>query len=211
MKPDSLATRAWYFLDALTWIAQLNLVWLLHSLFGGVILGVAPSTVAAATLVRRRVRGDVVHPFTEFWPVFRAEFRRANLLLLPGAVALLALLFSWQFFNAGTDPLSGALAGIALVLLGLCSVLATVLVPLYCSYDLPLCAYFRLAVMVTLTNPLLALMNLAVLAGVLTLSWFLPGIIPFFTVGLLIYLTTRLSLDFLRRNENRLAASEPLT
>lgn len=207
MRPGSLVARAWEFFDALTWIALLNLAWIAFTLLGGVVFGFAPSTVAASALVRRRVRGDLVRPLTAFWGVYRAEFFRANVLLMPVAFGMAALLFSWQYFERGPDALAGILAGLALVLLGLCAAVGAVLVPLYCSYELPLHRYLPSAVAFTVANPLLLVLVLATVSGVLVLSWYLPGIVPFFTVGLLSYLSTRLSLDFIDRNENRLAAS----
>ena len=211
MRPNSVAARAWEFFDTLTWIATLNFAWIIFTLLGGVVFGFAPSTVTAVILVRRRVRGDIVHPFREYLTLYCGEFRRANLLLLPGGLFIIALFYSWQYFSRGTDLLSGILAGLAVVLLGLCAALIAVLVPLYCSYQLPLGRYPATTVIFTLANPLLLVLTLGTIAGVLALSWFLPGIVPFFTVGLLIYLTARLSLDFIGRNENRLAASAVAT
>lgn len=207
MRPESVAAKAWEFFDALTWIATLNFAWIIFTVLGGVVFGFAPSTVTAAILVRRRVRGDIVHPFREYWTLYRGEFRRANLLLLPGGLAITALFFSWQYFSRGSDLVSGILASLALVLLGLCAAVVAVLVPLYCSYQLPLGRYLTTAVIFTFANPLLLALMVVTIAGVLALSWFLPGIVPFFTPGLLIYLTARLSLDFIGRNANRLTAN----
>lgn len=212
MRPGSRAAMAWEVFDVLAWIALLNLAWIAFTLLGGIVLGFAPSTVAASALVRRRVRGDVVRPLTAFWGVFRAEFLRANALLLPVAAGMAALLFSWQYFGRGADALSGILSVLALVLLPLGVAVAAVLVPLYCSYELPLRRYLPTALAFTLANPLLLVLTLVTIAGVAALSWFLPGVLPFFTVGLFSYLSTRLSLDFIDRNEHRVAAntSSPL-
>lgn len=212
MRPGSRAAMAWEVFDVLAWIALLNLAWIAFTLLGGIVLGFAPSTVAASALVRRRVRGDVVRPLTAFWGVFRAEFLRANALLLPVAAGMAALLFSWQYFGRGADALSGILSVLALVLLPLGVAVAAVLVPLYCSYELPLRRYLPTALAFTLANPLLLVLTFVTIAGVAALSWFLPGVLPFFTVGLFSYLSTRLSLDFIDRNEHRVAAntSSPL-
>jgi len=207
MRPGSVSEKAWELFDALMWIAALNFAWLVFTLLGGVLLGFAPSTVAASTLVRRRTRGDVVHPLTAFWAVYRAEFVRANALLLPVALAMASLLFSLQFFVRGGDALSVVLAALAIVLLAFCAAASAVLVPLYCNYELPVRRYVPAAVSFTLANPLLLVLSLATVAGVLAVSWALPGIVPFFTVGLLSYFSTRLSLDFFDRNEKRRAAS----
>lgn len=210
MKPGSFAARAWDFVDVLTWIAALNLSFLFFTIVGGGVFGVAPSAVAASTLVRRRARGDIVRPLTEFWAVYKAEFVRANTLLLPLGLVLAALAFSCLYFHAGTDALSGVLAGLAIVLLGFGIAVTAVLIPLYCSYDLPLSGYLPAAVRLSLANPLMLVLNLVVIGGVLAATWIVPGILPFFTVGLLSYLGTRLSLDFITRNEKR-RMNEPAT
>jgi uncharacterized membrane protein YesL len=207
MRPGSLTAKVWEVFDTLTWIAALNLAWFAFTLLGGVLLGFAPSTVAASTLVRRRARGAAVRPLRDFWAVYRAEFVRANALLLPVALAMGGLLLSWQFFSRGDDTFSLALSGVALVLLAFCAAAAAVLVPLYCNYELSLRRYVPAALSFTLVNPLLLVLCLATVAGVLALSWVLPGIVPFFSVGLLIYLSTLLSVDFFARNERRRAAS----
>lgn len=203
MRPGTLAARAWDLVDVLTWIAALNLAFWFFTLLGGVVFGAAPSAVAAATLVRRRSNGDIVRPLSQFWAVYKAEFVRANALLLPVGLAVVALGFSCLYFQAGTDPLSAVLAGLAVVLLAFTLAAAAALIPVYCSYDLPLARYLAAAVRLSLANPLMMVLNLAVIAGVLALTWALPGILPFFTVGLLSYLGTRLTLDFITRNEKR--------
>lgn len=209
MTPGTFAARAWDAVDALTWIAALNLSFWFFTILGGVVFGVAPSAVAAATLVRRRARGDIVRPLTEFWAVYRAEFVRANALLLPVGLVLAALVFSCLYFQGGTDALSGVLAGLAIVLLAFSLAVTAALIPLYCSYDLPLPGYVPAAVRLSLANPLMPVLNLVVIGGVLAVTWIVPGILPFFTVGLLSYLGTRLSLDFIHRNESRM--NQPAT
>ncbi|HWV50433.1 MAG TPA: DUF624 domain-containing protein, partial [Microbacterium sp.] len=42
----------------LWWVATVNLLWLVFTLAGGIVLGIAPASVAAAELTRRRLRGD---------------------------------------------------------------------------------------------------------------------------------------------------------
>jgi uncharacterized membrane protein YesL len=207
MRPGSMTARTWDLFDTLTWIATLNFAWLAFTLLGGVALGFGPSTVAASTLVRRRARGEVVRPLVEFWAVYKSEFLRANALLLPVSLAMAGLLVSWQYFSRGDDTFSQALSGLALVLLVFCSASAAVLVPLYCSYELPLQRYVPAALSFTLLNPLLLVLSLCTVVGVFALSWVLPGVVPFFSVGLLIYLSTLLSADFFARNERRRAAN----
>lgn len=198
--------RLYSLFDALSWIALLNLGMVVFTLLGGVVLGWAPATVAASSLVRKRARGESFSFFPTFWQAYRAEFLRANLLLQPVALVLVALLFSWQFFAGGNDLLSTVLAPICLVVAALVVIVGSVLVPLVNHYDVPVRAALASAVTFTLANPLLLLANAAAVTGVLAATWFLPGLVPLFTFGLLSYMTTRLALDFFVRNDQRVTA-----
>ena len=198
--------RLYSMFDALTWIALLNLGMILFTLLGGVVLGWAPASVAASSLVRKRARGESFSFFPTFWRDYRAEFVRANLLLQPFALVLVALLFSWQFFAAGSDVLSAVIAPICLVVGAVVVIVGSVLVPLVNHYEVPGRTAVASAVTFTLANPLLLLANAAAVTGVLAVTWFLPGLVPLFTFGLLSYVTTRLALDFFVRNDQRLSA-----
>jgi uncharacterized membrane protein YesL len=210
MRPGSFAARAWDLVDVLTWIAALNLAMLFFTALGGIVFGFAPSAVAAATLVRRRARGDIVRPFVEFWPVYRTEFVRANAVLLPALCGVAALAFSGLYFHGRADVLSAVVTGLAVVLLAFSMAVGAVLVPVYCNFDLPLGGYLPAAVKLCVANPLLPVLNLVVIGGVFGLTWVIPGILPFFTSGLLCYLGTRLSLDFINRNE-KIRVNEPIS
>jgi uncharacterized membrane protein YesL len=210
MRPGSFAARAWELVDVLTWIAALNLAIVFFTALGGIVFGIGPSAVAAATLVRRRARGDIVRPLTEFWAVYRTEFVRANTVLLPVLTGIAALAFSCLYFHGRADVFSAVVAGLAIVLLAFALAIAAVLVPVYSNYQLPLGGYLPAAVKLCVANPLLPVLNLVVIGGVFGLTWVIPGILPFFTSGLLCYLGTRLSLDFINRNE-KIRVNEPIS
>lgn len=213
MKKGSLAARAYDFFDALTWIAILNVAFIGFTLLGGIVFGFAPSVVSASALVRRRAKGEAFALFPAFWRSWKAELLRANLVLLPAGLVLAALVSSWQFFRLGQDGLSAVLAPVTLVAAGICLTVATVLVPLLNHYNVPASAAIPAAVTLTLANPLLLILNGLILAGITLITGYLPGLLPFFSFGLAIYLTTRVALDFFVRNEARLAATaaEPAT
>lgn len=204
-----MAARAYDFFDALTWIALLNVAFIGFTLLGGVVFGFGPSLVAGSTVVRRRVKGEAFQLFPGFWRAWKAELFRANALLLPAALVLAALLSSWQFFRTGQDGLSAVLAPATLVVAAICTIVVSVLVPLVTHYEIGLAAAVPAAVTLTLANPLLLILNGLILAGTALATAQLPGLLPFFSFGLAIYLTTRVALDFFVRNEIRLA-SPPL-
>lgn len=207
VKKGSVAARAYDFFDALTWIALLNIAFIGFTLLGGIIFGFGPSLVAGSTTVRRRVKGEAFKLFPAFWQAWKAEFFRANTVLLPAAAVLAALVSSWQFFRIGQDGLSAVLAPATMVVAGICTIVLSVLVPLLTHYEIRLAAAVPAAVSLTLANPLLLILNGIILAGSVLATVQLPGLLPFFSFGLAIYLTTRVALDFFVRNEIRLAVS----
>jgi uncharacterized membrane protein YesL len=204
---SSWTEKAFAGADTLIWIAKLNAFWLFFTVLGGVLLGVGPSTVAAAAVVRRRVRGEDVSLRQEFWPRYRAGFVRANLLLLP--VTLVSWLFwsSWRFFQSGEGSASSVLAALVLVVGALFAGSVCVLIPMYVHYDLPLRAYYSKASQFAISRLPSTAILLFVLCAVGGASYLIPGLLPFLSFGAWIHLDTYLSIKFFEHNEAVLSAA----
>lgn len=195
-------------LDALAWIALLNLAIVVSALAGGVVLGAAPAAVAAAGLVRRRLRGEHVAVLREMLPAWRRSFRSANAAVLPlfaGAAALwIARVFLSAQRTATADLLSVAclVGAVALV------VLSGVAVPLVAHYDVPDAHVAYHAARLVLANPLLAFLDLVVCGLVVLACSLLPALALVLASGLVSYLGSRFAFDVFARNERRLADAE---
>lgn len=199
------AVGAYHACDLICWIAVLNLLWVGFTLLGGVVLGAGPASVAAHALARRRIRGEHFSAVQAFWRVWRAEFVRANALLLPaGAVAVL-LWLNWLRFGAADTPGDAALAGLVLVAAALTAAWYAVLVPLYVHYDLPLRSYPGVASRFVLANPAAAALLLVVAVGIGGVTTAVPGLLPFLGIGAWIHLDTALCLSLFHRNDERVA------
>lgn len=78
----------------ITRFAYLNVLWVLFTLLGGVIVGFFPSTTSMFAIVREWLKGDTDIPlFKTFWKHYRVEFFKSNLLgvfvtLIVGIIAL---------------------------------------------------------------------------------------------------------------------------
>jgi len=78
----------------ITRFAYLNVLWVLFTLLGGVIVGFFPSTTSMFAIVREWLKGDTDIPlFKTFWKHYRSEFFKSNLLgifvtLFIGIIAL---------------------------------------------------------------------------------------------------------------------------
>ncbi|MFD1542952.1 YesL family protein [Nonomuraea guangzhouensis] len=187
----------------LIWAARLNLLWILFTLAGGVILGLGPATVAAYTLARRHARGESIQAWTEFWTVYRREFVRASLLILPVAVLATVLVGNYLYFSA-LGPGSGALRIATFLALVVLAGVGAYLGPLYAHYDLPLWAYIPKASLLALTRPASSVLLLFALAAIAFVTSVAPVLAAVISIGAWIYLNTWLCLRFFEENEARL-------
>jgi uncharacterized membrane protein YesL len=192
--------------DTLTWVAGLNLLWIGFTLAGLVVLGAAPASTAAATVTRRRLRGDsepLVRAFASAW---RADFIPANRLLLP-IVAIDALLVAnWAYYSQQDGALTGLVSIASVVGMVLALAAGAVVVTMRAHYDLAGGPY-RTAARWMALNPgsVLLLAVTATLVGAVTA--FIPGLLPFLSIGVWLTVSTGLCLSFFAHNDQLVAAS----
>lgn len=184
------------------WLVQLSVAWLGFSLAGGVLFGVAPASLAAATLARRRDRGDLPRPFVDFAVVWRTEFVAANLSLGPG-FALTAWFWFGYLFLSGLGE--GATAARLALLLGT-ALGATVLalaVPMAAHYDLPRHRVVVTALRFVFRQPGAALLLLAIGSVTVFVTVMVP-LVGLVTIGAWWQGTTAIALRCFARNEELL-------
>ncbi len=203
MSTPFASTRIYTACSEVVWMAQLNLLWIVFTLAGGVLFGLGPATVAAYTLARRHARGESIHAWTEFWHVYRREFVRGSLLILPVA-ALATVLFGNYLYLSALGPGSGALRMATFVALLALAGVGTYLGPLYAHYDLPLRAYLPKASLLALTRPAASVLMLFVLSAIAFATAAAPFLAPVISVGAWISLNTWLCQRFFQENEARL-------
>ena len=130
--------------DWVMWAMALNVLWIVFTLAGGVVLGAAPATVAAAHVTRLRLRGEAFPALRTFARVWRSEFFRSHLVLTP-ALAATALLLIQVVPAVLTGTLDEPIAMVTAVAAAVAVVLTALLAPLYVHYDLPLRRYLPTA------------------------------------------------------------------
>lgn len=202
----SWALRVHAACDWLFWVMTVNALWYLFALAGGIVLGAAPATVAAAELTRRRLRGEAFPAFRTFAAAWKREFLRANAVLAPVlAIATILTVNAIGFAGAGTLAQAPGIA--TMIALVLTVALVAVVVPLYAHYDLPLGAYLLTASRWMLRNPAPVLLLVLAVVVIVTASLILPGIIPFLSLGAWLTIDTALCLGFFAANDRQLAAA----
>ncbi len=198
------AIRLYEAADEVFWAVQLNLLWLLFTLAGGVLLGLGPATLAAYALARRRARGESFQIWRAFPAAYRREFVRGSLLVLPLAGAAVLLLINAAYFAtrgpAGAVPRLVTLAALVILV-----VIAGYLLPMAAHYDLRVPAYLPKASLFALTRPAASVLLLFVFTAI----GFAVSAYPFLlvvAVGGWIQLDTWLCLRFFAENDARLRA-----
>ncbi|RVX42198.1 putative membrane protein YesL [Nonomuraea polychroma] len=203
MNHPALSIRIQAACSELIWAVQLNLMWIVFTLAGGVILGLGPATVAAYTLARRHARNESFQAWREFWTVYRREFVRASLLVLPVALVATVLIGNYLYFAAqGTD--SGALRIATFAALLVLAAVGAYIGPLYVHYELPLWGYIPKASLLAWTRPASTVLLLFALWAIVYVTMTLPVLAPVISIGAWIYLNTWLCLRFFEENEARL-------
>lgn len=172
---------------------EISLLWMLFSAVGLVILGVGPATAAASVVARKFVLRTEVPVFRTFISAYRTEFVRAN--KLAWILMAVGIVLAWDTrisINAHSGILHLLIVPILLVDV-VCAAIALYVFPLYAHRHIPkVVHYFRLAVVTAVLNPGRSVVMLALLYGWV---FVLGGVLPFLSVGLLIYLLVRLAIS----------------
>ena len=193
--------------DTLAFLAGLNLLVLLGTLAGGVLLGLAPSLAAAVTVSRKRIRGEAFSLVGEFVHSWRAQLRTATLLQLPSGVLMILLTANLWFFTA--QP--GATAAVVLLAVagGIALVYHVLLVAMDAHYELHRRSCRRLAAQFLVRFPGAPLLLGATTALVVVVTGFIPGLLPVISLGAWLYVCTALCLSFFAANDRSIAAAPP--
>ncbi len=202
---SSWATRLYDAADEVVWAAKLNLLWLVFTLAGGVVLGLGPATVAAYTLARRRALGESFQSWPAFFGAYRREFGRGSLLVLPLAGMTVLLVINYFYFaSLGSEGtvfrVATGAAIVAVVAIG------AYLLPMSVHYDLRTSNYFPKASLFAITRPAATVLLLFILTTIVFAARTFPFLWLVIAVGGWIQLDTWLCLRFFAENEARLQA-----
>ncbi|WP_449539333.1 YesL family protein [Ferdinandcohnia sp. Marseille-Q9671] len=195
-------------------LVYLNLVWLLFTVVGFVIVGFFPATVALFAVTRKLILGDEDIPiFSTFWGVYKKEFLKSNLLGLFLFIAGYILYVDLAFL-----PTTSTLyIVIRYALIAVCSIFIVMLLyifPVYVHFNGNIKTYLKNAVMYGLSFPLITfVMVLGIMALYVGFN-FVPSLLPFLGASVLAYGIMWLALKVFARIEekvkdkNEVAANE---
>lgn len=176
-------------------LVAVNLLVLVGTLLGGVVLGLLPALAAAATVLGAVAAGEPPESvWRAFWSEYRAGFRRANRLgwplLVVGAVLIADALALPVLASAtgSTGPAAVAAAGLLALGAALLVVGAWFLAVLR-RYDEPFGRTWRFLLLAPPTSPGTALAVLVTLGALAFTGWHLTFLVPLVGVSAAVLLT----------------------
>ena len=189
------------FAELVTFVGVLNLLVMVTTLAGGVLLGWPAALAAAVACSRQRLIGDdrpVIRSFLTHW---RQQFLRANLLQAPGNLLVLVLLVNHL-------ALAGSQSVLAAAIIAACAVVVVnqmIVVTMDAHYELGVGPCLYLATRFMIHSPGAPLLLSATLVMLLLAVLLLPGLLPVFAIGTAVHLCTGLCLSFFAANDQLMA------
>lgn len=196
--------RAYSVCDWFSKIAIVNILWLIFTLTGLVILGIMPATVALFTVVRKWTVSETEIPiFQVFFQTYKKEFFRANLLGL-----FITAIGSFLFYDLRLVLSIGGnlqfVLGVPLLIVIGCFLLTLLYIfPVYVSLELSFLNYFKYALYMSILNLHTTIFMIIVLLLFSILLSFLPGFIPFFSVSVIALVIMLAATIAFQRIENK--------
>jgi uncharacterized membrane protein YesL len=205
------------FLRISEWIMRLayaNLVWLLFTLMGGIILGIFPATIALFTLTRKWLRGEPDTPvFATFFKTFKQEFLKGNLFALIFVAIAYVLFIDLQYLSIVTGHLYSFLFFVFVLVALLFVILFMYFFPVYVHFQLPFIHYLKYALLIGMTNLHLTIGTGIILALLYYLFMLIPGLVPFFSISIPAYVmmwSASTAFKLLERKREKILAKEAL-
>ncbi|AEG43583.1 YesL family protein [Isoptericola variabilis] len=184
-----------------TLLVELNLMVLLGTLAGGVVLGLGPS-LRAGSAVAAAMTADPT-PWRTFWRTWRRGFGRANLLFAPVWAAAILLWFDGVAVTLLEGPARAALH-VGLVAVAVWGAVVLAYWPRVTQrYDRGAGATWRFLLLVPLLGPTTSLAVLVVLGATALAVWALPALVVLVGASFPLWATGRLVDDRLDRIDAR--------
>lgn len=173
-------------------IAYTNILWIMFSLLGLVLVGLMPATMAMFAVMRKLVIEEEQVPiFSMFWTKYKEEFVKANLygylLLIVGAVFVMDVMLFQSLNGLPFMLLSILSGGLLLVLL----VVVLYFIPLYVQYELTFFKYLKTAFLLAVTHPIQTIIMIASGIVIFFTLLMLPGSLFFFSGSLYCFIITK--------------------
>lgn len=180
-------SKLYVFCEWVMRLAYVNILWILFTLFGGIILGVFPATIALFTIIRKWLLKEIDCPiWSTFKQSYRREFLKSNKL---GAIIVYIAMFIIVDFVL-IKTLSSNWQSILLVPLCIIAIayviMLTNIFPLYVHYELKNFIATKQALFMGILNIHMTLLTLISCMGIVAFLVYQPVFLPIVGISALV-------------------------
>lgn len=169
------------FFDWVTRIALLNVLWIVFTILGLVLLGLFPATAATFAISRKWVNGETDIPVVKtFWKYYKKEFVTSN--LLGYILSIVAYILYLDFVFLTVSPSNAVyLLTIPFVLIAFIFTLTVLYAfPVFVYYDMKLFQVLKSSFFIMLLHPLQTLTMVIGCLGLIVILWTFQAFSIFF-------------------------------
>lgn len=209
MQLGSFSNAVYTFCDWVARLAYINLLWILFTLSGFVILGIFPATIAMLATLRQFIRKNHPPVFQTFWHYYKKEFFNSNKLGLMIVVIGSILFINIRFLQSTSNDMSSFLFYSSIIMSGIYFLIICYTLASYVEVDQPLGTHLKNALLITISNPIPSLFLIFGFAAVYFAVTYLSGLGFFFSVsilGLVILSSANLAYKNILKKQDKLSA-----
>lgn len=208
MEVGGLVGGIYRFCEWVMRFAYLNVLWILFSLLGLIVFGLAPATTAMYTVSRKWIKGEHNIPvFSTFWSAYRKEFVIANVLalimLLIGMMLYVDIKLLQQMNSIIFHIISFILFGILLMYFAA----LLYLFPLYVHFKLKVYQYIQLSFLYAVSYPMQSILMIFCTIIVLVIVLAIPGLLPVLSAGPLSFILMWIAYRVFSKKEQQIHKS----
>lgn len=183
---EKVSYNYYKFATYLTKIVYINLLWLLFTIFGLVVFGITPASVAALTVIRKVFhQNEDIGIFSLFLKTYKSEFFRSNKFGLIFLV-ILYILVTQLLITSHKQDMGGQIAYyISIILLAVWSILVVNFLNMYVHFQQNnLAQYFKTTVSISICYLMYSITVLVVNIVMLAIAYFMPYLVNLLLVSL---------------------------
>lgn len=192
MELTGLKAKLYQVSEFIMMIAYLNILWIIFTLFGGIVLGIHPATVALFSCIKQwRETDHSKVTFSNFKEVFKSEFKKAN--ILGGFITVLVFLgvFNGAFIIANRALLHPLLTIIYFIGMFFLVVLLIYIYPVYVYFGKSVITTIVYSVTIGMAHPIVTTITI-IFVALLSIAFFsTPGLPMFFGISAAAYVVMK--------------------
>lgn len=200
MSTNGWKGKLYWFVEVITMLAVLQLMWIGLTLLGLIVLGISPATVGLFVVMRKRLQGqDSLRSLTSsYWVTYKAEFINSNKI----GVILMVIGYFLVLNLRIVLTMNGTFGLFMITLMVMISILYAVMVmnifQVFANYDLPLLRYFSASLLLSISYPIQVIGSVMGLYVFYRVFLIIPGLLPFFGISVSILFLTWMSSQIFR-------------